>query len=45
MQISSDSNRIMHAKKAMRRERRGLKKHRLMDWVRRLLLPGASGGR
>ncbi|MDG2512177.1 hypothetical protein P7B04_05655 [Sphingobium yanoikuyae] len=32
-------------KKAMRRKRRGLKKHRLMDWVRRLLLPGASGGR
>ncbi|QNG45824.1 hypothetical protein [Sphingobium yanoikuyae] len=32
-------------KKAMRRKQRGLKKHRLMDWVRRLLLPGASGGR
>jgi len=32
-------------KKAMRRKRRGLKKHRLTDWVRRLLLPGASGGR
>jgi len=32
-------------KKTMRRKRRGLKKQHLMDWVRRLLLPGASGGR
>jgi len=45
MQISPDSNRIMDAQKGHAPQAAWPEKTSLMDWVRRLLLPGASGGR